>query len=52
LVRQRQRIIDFDSEVGDSALDLRVFEKQLDRSQIAGLAVDLRRLVRRIECVP
>ena len=43
LLRQRQGIIDFDPEVTDGALDLRMSEKQLDRSQIAGLAVDLRR---------
>ena len=52
LLRQSQSIIDLDPKITDRALDLRVSEKQLDRSQIAGLAVDLRRLVRRIECVP
>jgi class 3 adenylate cyclase len=35
-------IVDLDPEIPDGALDLRVSEKQLDRSQIAGLAVDLR----------
>ena len=39
-----QSIIDLDPKITDRALDLRVSEKQLDRSQIAGLAVDLRRL--------
>jgi hypothetical protein len=53
LLRQGKGIIDLDPEIPDGALDLRVSEKQLDRSQIAGLAVDLRAaLVRRIECVP
>jgi hypothetical protein len=44
LLRQAQRIIDLDPKITDRALDLRVSKKQLDRSQIAGLAVDLRRL--------
>src|SRR5208282_5413414 len=44
LLRQSQGIIDLDPEIPDGALDLRVSEKQLNRSQIAGLAVDLRRL--------
>ena len=44
LLRQSQSIIDLDPKITDRALDLRVSEKQLDRSQIAGLAVDLRRL--------
>ncbi len=40
LLRQAQRIVDFDPEVTDGALNLRKYEKQLDRSQVAGLAVD------------
>ena len=44
LLRQAQRIVDLDPEIADHALNLRVSEKQLDCSQIAGLAVDLRRL--------
>ena len=44
LLRQRQSIVDFDPELTDGALNLRMSEKQLDRSQVAGLAVDLSRL--------
>src|SRR6185437_4013278 len=44
LLRQRQGIVDFDPEVTDGALNLRMSEKQLDRSQVTGLTVDLRRL--------
>jgi hypothetical protein len=44
LLRERQGIIDFDPEVTDGALDLGMSEEQLDRSQIAGRTVDLRRL--------
>ena len=44
LLRQAQRIVDLDPEIADRTLDLGMSEKQLDRSQIAGLAVDLRRL--------
>ncbi len=44
LLRQRQGVIDFDPEVTDRGLDLRMSETQLNGSQIAGLAVDLRRL--------
>ena len=44
LLRERQGIIDFDPEVTDGALDLGMSGGQLDRSQIAGLTVDLRRL--------
>ena len=44
MLRQSQSIIDLDSKITDRPLDLRVPEKQLDRSQITGLAVDLRRL--------
>jgi hypothetical protein len=42
LFRERQSIIDFDREVTNGALDLRVPEKQLDHSKITGLAVNLR----------
>src|SRR5208282_2393442 len=44
LLRERQGIVDFDLEVTDGALNLRMSENELDRSQVAGLAVDLRRL--------
>ena len=44
LLRQCQGIIDLDAEVADRALDFRISEKKLDRSQIARLPIDLRRL--------
>lgn len=44
MLRQHQGIIDLYPEVTDGALDLRMFEKQLNRSQITGLAVDFCRL--------
>lgn len=44
LLRQRQGIVDFDPEVTDGALNLRMSEKQLNRPQITCLTVDLRRL--------
>jgi hypothetical protein len=43
LLRQAQRIVNLDPEIADRALNLRMCEKQLDRSEIASLAVDLRR---------
>jgi hypothetical protein len=44
LLRQSQSVIDLDPKVTDRALDLSVSEKQLDRSKIASLAIDLRRI--------
>jgi hypothetical protein len=44
LLRQHQRVIDLDPEITQGALQLCASEKHVDRSQIAGLAIDLRRL--------
>ena len=52
LLGNGERVVDLDAEVSDSALELCMPEEQLDGSQVARLFVDLRRLVRRIECVP
>ncbi len=35
-----KRVIDLDTEVSDSAFDLRVPQKQLDRAQVASSLVD------------
>ena len=43
LLGQRQRIVDLDPEVSDGALELRVSEQELNRSEVSGLAVNLRR---------
>jgi hypothetical protein len=40
LLGNRERIVDLDTKVSDSALDLRVSQQQLDRAQIAGAPVD------------
>jgi hypothetical protein len=44
LLGNAERVADFDAEVADSALELRMPEEQLDGSQVARLLVDLRRL--------
>jgi len=44
LLRDAERVVDLDTEVPDGAFEFRVSEQQLDRSQIAGLLVNLRRL--------
>lgn len=43
LFRERQRVVELDSEITNCALQLAVSEQKLDGSQISGLAVDLRR---------
>ena len=44
LLRDREGVIDLDSEIANGALKLRVPEQQLYGPQVAGLLVDLRRL--------
>jgi len=44
LLRDTQRIVDFDAEVTDGAFEFRMPEQQLHRSQVAGLLVNQRRL--------
>jgi len=42
--RDAESVIHLDPEIADGALQLRVAEKQLDRAEIAGVLVNLRRL--------
>lgn len=44
LLREDQRIIDFDTEVADRTLQLRMTQQELARSQIASALVDQRDL--------
>ena len=44
LLRDAERIVDLDPEIANGALQLRVAEQQLLRSQVAGLPVNLGRL--------
>src|SRR5215510_9037549 len=44
LLRNRERVVDFDSQIADGAFDLRVAQQKLDRSKIAGAPMDQCRL--------
>lgn len=41
LLGEPERVIYFHAEVANGRLDLRVTEQQLDRSQVAGLPIEL-----------
>jgi len=44
LLRDRQRVVDLDAQISNRALELAVAEQQLHGAEVAGFAVDQRRL--------
>ena len=44
LLRDLDRIVDFDAKVAHGALDLGMSKQELDRTQVAGTAIDQHRL--------